>query len=131
MRFHEQLKKPTTAAHDRAVAAVMKMPLPDVLAGFFPSWDRNSLNFVELEWFPEEPVRETHRGNLVGFIDLAALALPQAEITADVRLLATGVPLIAWDATAGVRAAQSEFAALEDAKDEFAALEEAGAPWAD
>jgi hypothetical protein len=161
MRFHEQLKKPSTPEHDRACVAVMKMPLPDVLEGFFPKWDRSLLNFVELEWLPEEPVREPHRGNLVGFVDLlaratwtsnekgydalfgievktpgesmgnslrqvkayrgglvccshlpmsygqviqseirsfqldaVALAIPQGEITDDVRLLATGVPLI-------------------------------------
>jgi|HubBroStandDraft_1064217.scaffolds.fasta_scaffold46989_4 hypothetical protein len=188
MRFHEQLKQPTTPAHDRACLEVMKLPAASVLVAFFPELIGVLLSDVTLKWFPEEPVREPHRGNLVGFIDLAAqleweaseeekrydeargvwqkrsvpvgyrmrvgievktsaesmgnsvrqvktyrggivrcnqipmsygqvnlnavpygcrltevaLALPEDEITEDVRLLATGVPLIGWgrDATA-------------------------------
>lgn len=73
MRFHEQLKQPTTPAHDRACLEVMRMPTPSVLAVFFPNWRWESLALVTLKWFPEEPVREPHRGNLVGFIDLTAL----------------------------------------------------------
>jgi hypothetical protein len=163
-RFHEQLKQPATLAHDRACAEIMKLPKSSVLSTFFPTWSRASLECVSLEWCPEEPVREPHRGNLVGFIDLAALvqwvgadkedrqrylgievktsaesignavrqaktyrgglvrcshvpmtygqvdlnrtyayrladvalALPRDEITEEVRLLTTGVPLIAW-----------------------------------
>lgn len=72
-RFHEQLKAPTTPAHDRACIEVMKMPTYAVLGAFFPKRDPGSFQHVELTWFPAEPVRESHRGNLTGFVDLAAL----------------------------------------------------------
>jgi hypothetical protein len=72
MRFHEQLKQPTTPAHDRACLEVMKIPADCTAKVFLPEWSWESLELVTLTWFPEEPVREPHRGNLVGFVDLLA-----------------------------------------------------------
>jgi len=68
MRLHEQLKMPTTPEHDRACATIMSMPIRDTVRLLGLGIDEATE--FKYGWHPEEPVREAHRGNLVGFVDL-------------------------------------------------------------